>query len=70
MKLCSGCNGRGHAADVCPTSKEEAIMAVAIEVGARKNDHEKGTAQASAFEAEEAGKCSDGSGVRESTWQV
>ena len=34
VKLCSGCTGRGHAANVCPTSKdptskEEAVMAVA-----------------------------------------
>ena len=45
VKLCSGCNGRGHAADICPTSKEEGIMAVASEVGAR---NKKGTVQASA----------------------
>ena len=24
-KLCSRCNGRGHTADVCPMSKEEAV---------------------------------------------
>ena len=26
-ELCSRCHGRGHAADVCPTSKEEAVLA-------------------------------------------
>ena len=28
------CNGRGHTADVCPTAKEEAVMAVTSEVRA------------------------------------
>ena len=41
VKLCSGCNGRGHAAAaVRPTSKEEAEMAVASEVGARNDNQE------------------------------
>ena len=70
VKLCCGCNGRGHAADVCPTSKEDPVMAVASEIGARDDDQEKGTAQASAFNAEETCKCSDGSGEEESAWQV
>ena len=26
-ELCSRCHGRGHAAGVCPTSKEEAVLA-------------------------------------------
>ena len=33
--LCSRCNGRGHTADVCPTSKEEAVLAVTGEAEAR-----------------------------------
>ena len=37
----------GHGADVCPSSKEEAFMAVANEVGARDDDQEEGTFQAS-----------------------
>ena len=41
-------------------------MAVASEVGTRDDDQEEGTALASAFKAEETGKCSDG----ESAWQM
>ena len=48
-KLCSRCNGRGHTADVCPTSKEEAVLAVTGKVGARVDVSEDVTAQASAF---------------------
>ena len=48
-KLCSRCNGWEHTADVCPLSKEEAVLAVTTEVGARVDVSEDGTAQASAF---------------------
>ena len=47
--LCSRWNGRGHTADVCPPSKEEIVLAVTGEVGARVDVNEDGTAQASAF---------------------
>ena len=43
-------------------------MAVASEVGARDDDQEEGTVQASVFKAEETGKCGDGSGDGESAW--
>ena len=36
-------------------------MAVASEVGVRDDDQEKGTAQFSAFQAEETGECFNGS---------
>ena len=48
-KLCSRYNRRGHTADVCPTSKQEAVLAVTGEVGATADVSEDGTAQASAF---------------------
>ena len=51
-KLCSRCNGREHTADVCPTSEEEAVLAMTGQVGARVDVSEDGTVQASAFEAE------------------
>ena len=34
-KLCSLCNRREHTAEVCPTSKEQAVLAVTSEVGTR-----------------------------------
>jgi len=70
-KRCSGCNGMGHAADVCPAPEAEAVLSMASEVGTR--DVDIGTAQASAFKVEETGKCSDGlgrMGEGESAWQV
>ena len=45
-------------------------MAAASQLGARDDGQEKGTVQALAFKAEEAGKCSDGWGEGESTWQA
>ena len=45
-------------------------MAVAGEVGATDDDHEKGSVQASAFKAEETVKCSGGREEGESAWQV
>ena len=51
-KLCSRCHGRGHAADVCPTSKE-AVLA------ASDDDDDYDTVEASAFKAGETGDCSD-----------
>ena len=45
-------------------------MEVASEVGARDDDQEKATVQASAFKAEEAGKNGEGSGEGEPAWQV
>ena len=72
-KLCNRCNGRGHTADVCPTSKEEAVLAVTGEVGARVDIGDDGTVQALAFKTEvtrEYGDyfCTMGDG--ESAWQV
>ena len=61
VKPCSGCDGSGHAADVCFTSKDEAVMVVASEVGARNDDQEVGTVHTSTFKAEETGECSGGS---------
>ncbi|CAN0551727.1 unnamed protein product, partial [Laminaria digitata] len=37
-KLCDKCNGRGHTTDVCPIAKEEAVLAVTSEVGARVDE--------------------------------
>ena len=54
-------NGRGHDAGVCPSWKEEAVLAVASDVGARDDNQEKGIIQASTFKAEETGKNGDGS---------
>ena len=48
-KLCSRRNERGPTADVCPASKEEAVLAVTWEAGARIDVSEDGAAQASAF---------------------
>ena len=48
-KLCSRCNGREHTTDVCPTSKEEAVLAVTGDVGARVDVDADDTVQASAF---------------------
>ena len=48
-KLYSRCNERGHTADVCPTSEEEAVLAMTGEVGARLNVGEDDTVKASAF---------------------
>ena len=65
--LCSRCHGRGHAADVCPTSEEEAVLA------ASDDDDDYDTVEASAFKAGETGECSNYSGRKgggESAWQV
>ena len=43
----------GHAADVCPTSKEEAVLA------ASDDNPDDNTVEGSAFKAEETGECSD-----------
>ena len=43
----------GHAADIGPSSKEEAVVAV------QNDDGDDGTVQASAFEVEGAGECSN-----------
>ena len=50
-KLCSRCNGRGLADDVCPTSEGEAVLAMTGEVGERVDVGEDNTVQASAFES-------------------
>ena len=71
-KRCSRCNGLGHTADVCPSSKEDAALAVSPEVGATDDDG-KGSAQASAFKVEETGEFGDGSGRMgegELAWQI
>ena len=48
-KLCSRRNGRGHTADVCPTSEEEAVLAMTGEVGVRVDVGEVDAVQAKAF---------------------
>ena len=66
-ELCSRCDGRGHAADVFSTSKEEAVLAAA------EGDDDYDTVEASAFKARETGECSNVSGRKgegESAWQV
>ena len=55
-ELCSRCHGRGHAADVCPTSKEEAVPAVS------DDDDYDDTVETLAFRARETGKRSNVSG--------
>ena len=50
--LCSRCHGRGHATDVCPTSKKEAVLAAST-------DDDDDTVEASAFKAGQAGNYSD-----------
>ena len=65
--LCSSYHGREHAADVCPSSKEQAVLA------ASNDDDDYDTVEASAFKAGEAGECSDvlgKNGEGESAWQV
>ena len=42
-KMCNWCNGRGNTADVGPTSKEEAVLAVASEVRAKFDVDEDST---------------------------
>ena len=68
-ELCSRCHGRGHAADVCPTSKEEAVLA------ASDDDADNNIADGSAFKAGEPGERSKVSdrkkrGEGGSAWQV
>ena len=57
-ELCCRCHGRGHAADVCPTSKEEAVLATS------DDDGDSDAVEASAFKARETGKCSNVSGKK------
>ena len=45
-ELCSQCHGQGHAADVCPSSKKQAVLP------ASKGDGDSDTAEALAFKAE------------------
>ena len=52
-ELCSRCHGRGRAADACPASKEEAVLA------ASDDDDYYDSIEASDFKAGEAGECSD-----------
>ena len=44
---------------MCPTSKEEAVLAVASEGGPKIDIDEDGTVQTSAFKAEETGEWGD-----------
>ncbi|CAN0221367.1 unnamed protein product, partial [Laminaria digitata] len=59
MKLCDRCNGRGHTADVCPTAKEKAVLAVTSEIGAGVDDDDNS-----------CGSVGIGMGKGESAWQV
>lgn len=52
--------GRGHIADVCSTSKEEAVLAVTSKVGGK--DGSSGTTQALGLITEETGECEDAVG--------
>lgn len=73
QKLYNNCNRRGHTADVCPTRKEEAVWVLTRKIGARNDDGDNGTVQASTFKAEETGGCSGGLGRMEDgelAWQV
>ena len=66
-ELCTRCHGRGHAADVCPASKEKAVLA------ASGDDADDNTVEGSAFKAGETGECSNVSGKKgeeELPWQV
>ena len=68
-EMCSRCSERGHTADVCRTSKEEAVLAMASTVGARVDVNEDDTVQASALKAEETGEYGCGFG-RNGGWGV
>ena len=66
-ELCSGFYRRGYAANVCSTSKKEAVLA------ASDNDDDYFTVVASAFKARETGDRSDVLGERgrgEKAWQA
>ena len=66
-ELCSRCHGRGHADDVCATSKQEAVIA------ASDDDDGSDAFEASSFKARKTGKCNNVSGKKregESAWQV
>ena len=66
-ELCGRCLGRGNAADVCSTSREEAVLA------ASDVDDDSDAVEDSAFKTRETGKCSNVSGKKgegESAWQV
>ena len=58
-ELCSRCHGRGHAADVRPSSKKEAVLAASNDDDDDDGDDDDDTVKASAFTAGEAGECSD-----------
>lgn len=58
-KHCGGCIGREYTADVYPTPKEEGVLPVANEVGARDNDGDSGTVQNTVFKAGETDECGD-----------
>ena len=57
-ELCSPCHGRRHAATVCTTLKEEAVL------GASDDDDDDDTVEISAFEDGESGEYSDGLGKK------
>ena len=52
-ELCSRCHGRGHVADVCPTSKGKAVLA------ALDDDGDDNAVEGSALTAGETGECSN-----------
>ena len=70
MKLCNGYDGPVHAADACPTAKDDAVMAVASKIRARGDEQEEGMVQTPPFQAEETWEGSDSSGERKSARKV
>ena len=52
-ELYSRRHGRGHAVDVCPTSKEKPVLA------ALDDEADDNTVEGSTFKAREAGECSN-----------
>lgn len=58
-RLTDGGTDGGHTAGVCPTSKEEAVLAVTSEAGLWDDEGRDGTFQTSAFKAEETGERGD-----------
>ena len=69
---CRRCNVWRHTADACSAAKEEAVLAVTSKVEVRVDEIDYGTAQASAFKADETGECDDdvSMGDKELVWRL